>query len=84
MFDILFPLKRGGNRLVSLKIDQRLDAVPLGETICQALSMLVNAPHKIVRLRRHIVFHRACLRECRAKRSFALMDCRVKSGNEDW
>ena len=49
MFDILFPLKRGGNRLVRLKIDQRLDAVPLGEAICQALSMLVNAPHKIVR-----------------------------------
>jgi hypothetical protein len=49
MFDVLFTLKSGGNRFVRLKIDQCLDAVPLGEAICQAFAMPVNAPHKIIR-----------------------------------
>jgi hypothetical protein len=34
---------------VWLKKYQRLDAVPLGEAICQAFSMFVDAPHQIVR-----------------------------------
>src|SRR5580704_11278519 len=48
MFDILLTLQCGGNCLMRLEIDQRLNAVPLGEAIRQALPMLVNAPHKIV------------------------------------
>jgi hypothetical protein len=48
-YDVLFPLKRSRNCIVRLKIDQRLDAVPLGKAICQAFSMFVNAPDKVVR-----------------------------------
>jgi hypothetical protein len=40
MFDILLALKRSGDCLVRLKIDQRFDAVSFGKTFRQVLAML--------------------------------------------
>jgi hypothetical protein len=42
MLDVLFALERSSDRFVRLEIDQRFDAVSLGETLGQTLAMLVT------------------------------------------
>jgi hypothetical protein len=42
MFDVLLALKRRGDRVVGIEVNQRLDAITLGETLCQAFSMLAT------------------------------------------
>jgi hypothetical protein len=49
MFDILFALKRCGYRFVRFKVHQLFYAIPLGETIDQPLTMVVNTPHQVIR-----------------------------------
>lgn len=41
-------LKRCGDRFVRLEVYQRLDAVSLGKTLGQALTVFVDTPHQIV------------------------------------
>ena len=49
MFDVLFTLQRRGDGFVQFKVYQRrLDAVSLGETLGQALTVLLDTPHQIV------------------------------------
>jgi hypothetical protein len=83
MFDVLLSLKGGCDCFVWLKKYQCLDAVPLGEAIRQAFSMLVNAPHQIVR---HADIQRstgATGEDVHPIGHLVLMDCRVKPGNDD-
>ena len=48
MLDVLFALERCGDSFVRFKVYQRLDAVSLGETLGQALTVLLDTPHQIV------------------------------------
>src|SRR3979490_1785672 len=84
MLDVLFTLKRRGDGVVRFKVYQCLDAVSFGETLGQALTVLVDTPHQIV-----------CHADIQRSTGFTgedvypighfpkLMDCRIKPGNDE-